>query len=447
MDRTINHGMSPGCPAVLALFAVLATGGCDSALFDFRVFDDLKDDTWVASTGVPEGLDARFYGVAIAGGGEVNRDGASFFVAGRNQDGFGQLVFDANGNLDETFYLISQVSSDPPVQALAVDVVMAADPDSARTGFAVAAGGTPQAPQQTIIALLDSNTDELITQGLVLPGPQLVDGLAFGTTNVAPSGGRNIVAVRDTLLSVLHSLDTTPVAVSCTHGRDDSLSVVVGEFAAASAMQEIAVGLSQAGGPGTVLVLEGQVVSAAGGANCFEDGVRSALATVSAPGGESDFGAVMTTGDFDNSGGLDLAVAAPNANAVYVYLNVDTSSALPTPIQLTTPPGAGEFGRVLAAGNLDGMAGDELVVTAPGTTRDGEANAGAAHVYEFSAGGFGQPQLLGDSEPEAEHRFGQAAAVVPFGSTREILVVGADREVFTYFRTRPDDADVRHNRQ
>ena len=43
---------------------------------------------------------------------------------------------------------------------------------------------------------------------------------------------------------------------------------------------------------------------------------------------------------------------------------------------------------------------------------------------------------LHDAAPEANQRFGRAVAVIPFDSaTAPIVVVGADDEMFTYFRT------------
>ena len=41
---------------------------------------------------------------------------------------------------------------------------------------------------------------------------------------------------------------------------------------------------------------------------------------------------------------------------------------------------------------------------------------------------------LSDAQPESKQAFGRAVAVVPF-DTKPLIVVAADNEVFTYFRT------------
>ena len=61
--------------------------------------------------------------------------------------------------------------------------------------------------------------------------------------------------------------------------------------------------------------------------------------------------------------------------------------------------------------------------------------------------GFTLVETLYPGEPENEERFGKSVTIAPFGSgTRNVLVVGAEGEVFTYFRTQLY-SDVRAGRE
>jgi hypothetical protein len=106
-------------------------------------------------------------------------------------------------------------------------------------------------------------------------------------------------------------------------------------------------------------------------------------------------------------------------------------------IAIAAPTGAGAFGASLAIGDLDGDGMPELVVGAPKTTVNGVVNAGAVFIYKYDGSKFGEPIELHDSSPEAEQHFGKSVAVAPFGTgNKAVAVVGADGEVFTYFRTK-----------
>src|SRR5207253_1523386 len=108
------------------------------------------------------------------------------------------------------------------------------------------------------------------------------------------------------------------------------------------------------------------------------------------------------------------------------------------------------FGDAIAVADLFGDSTPELIVGAPRSDPDGVSNGGSVYVYEFTATpapAFDLMMTLHPAEPAEEERFGKSVAVAPFGATgdKKVLMVGAEGEVFTYFRTSEYD-DVRTGR-
>jgi hypothetical protein len=80
----------------------------------------------------------------------------------------------------------------------------------------------------------------------------------------------------------------------------------------------------------------------------------------------------------------------------------------------------------------------------------GTTDAGAVYIYRYVAGAFMQVSTdpLQVSSPSAGDLFGKSLAIAPWGKTgRNVLVVGGEGKVFTYFRL-PGlyDDDVRTGR-
>jgi hypothetical protein len=122
---------------------------------------------------------------------------------------------------------------------------------------------------------------------------------------------------------------------------------------------------------------------------------NSALFDTTANVAGDRFGAAMVAGDFDGNGQQELAVAADgkNGNRGRVYL---ISAAGPgfwpladQTIDLDASPAPGDgFGRALAAGKLDGIAGDELAIGAPFQDVGADTSAGRVFVYRKGSGGL-----------------------------------------------------------
>ena len=105
-----------------------------------------------------------------------------------------------------------------------------------------------------------------------------------------------------------------------------------------------------------------------------------------------DFGSGLASADFDRDGYADLAIGTPGRESVSVLYGssggLDDRRTEQYPGRRAgLPAGAGRYGYVLAARDLDGDRYDDLVVGAPGE-EEGEPSSGALHVVFGDAGGL-----------------------------------------------------------
>lgn len=438
-----------GAALAAGLAGALLGLGCDASMYDPRAFDDLADTTKVRSHSAPDGIGAGEYGMALAGG-SAEVDGARLLVAARGKDGFAHVRHGLDGAVEVQAIPVGDVNTLDQPNILPDPVIMVGDPDSALAAVGLSNGGSPAMPGQATVAVMDA--DSGATRALVsLPGPQLVSDLAFGVTDVAGSGERNLAVVRGELLAVIADVDDAEGTglPTCRHDGLRATSVVLADVDPATEAEEIAFAVAVEGSDGPaakVHVIGGSLVSDAAltavppdPADCFDPLLRQPLATIDGPPGQGDFGARMLAADLGGDGAADLIISAPGSNTVYVYLDLDISAGVDAPLEIAAPADAEDFGAALAAGDLDGDGDDELVIGAPGADL-GEGNTGAVYVYDLaydpSDGGFAEPVVLADAQPEVEQRFGRAAAVVPFGPAGDtagsMLVVGSETEVFAY---------------
>jgi len=111
------------------------------------------------------------------------------------------------------------------------------------------------------------------------------------------------------------------------------------------------------------------------------------------------FGGTLAAGDFDYDGKRDVAVATFEEDSelyednhglgvvrVYEY-DAGTWTLMSAPVGFPggTPPEETYFGYAMCAGNVDGDANDELIISAPGGDGALATNYGAVYIYDYDA--------------------------------------------------------------
>ena len=224
MARHRKHRATGVRSMVLSTFAaaLVAGTGCEPSWYDFRVYDDLADQTWVGVSEAPDDIGSQRYGWNIASGG-VSDSGASFLVAGEKPDGFGLVTIDPAGTIETVGLALSAVNTLDQPNAWADRPAMASSPDDNLVAVSMSNGGSPTEPTQATVALLDSRTAQ--SAGLFgLPGSDHIKDLAFAQTDVAGSGQVNVVALRFEHLDIVpDTADTAAIAPTCAHGYTNKL--------------------------------------------------------------------------------------------------------------------------------------------------------------------------------------------------------------------------------
>lgn len=449
--------------AVLLASSLISAGGCS-----WSSFDDLADETWVDSTGAAEGVvPNQFVAVAVPG---TTGHNSVFVVLGRTTDSVGSYRYGTDGELATVGVDIrggDGSGGGTQFGPLPATVPMAGDPYSNNVGVAAVTGAVNDGDTK-VVSFAADNVDSIAAQNdfndatgsnSPLDGPIQPSALVYArtdddpvdllTTDVALARGNQIAFVSD-----YDALDT-PLS-GCYGGTDADVVMTVaagkldlGDTEGAEDDELVAVVNDPSGSAPEIVIFDGRAIPAAWAANlntlatCWLDGDpnRTPLLRLAGPAGDASFGAEMVVADFDGDDDLDLAIAAPAVDEVTAYIN-DGQLGF-TEVAVGAPLDASGFGASMAAGDLDGDGTAELIVGAPRSNVGEESNAGLVTVYAFDGSDFAVELSLHDANAEAQQQFGTSVAVVPWTATgRNVLMVGGDEEIYTYFRTTLYD-DVR----
>ncbi len=379
---------------------------------DPRVFDDLSDTTWVHSAGKPSSTEFAGFSAGLIGGSDGSSGSLNYFVAAA-KPGLLFVTFDKSGSRSTTELTLTT----PMLDTLPIPTIMASEPAAFGPGvgnvvIAMSVGGSP-----LVLAFSGENGDAV--NQLDVGGAVAISGLAVGVTDVGAAS--DLIAVAGNSVTLFQDYKQGTIGKeSCTlGGTADGLILADVDMSTGA---EFLVGVG-----GTVVV--GQATAIALGSGCATLG-----APIMAPGGEASFGQTLTSGDFDGNGEVDLVVAAPDENAVYVYMN--WTVAVPSMgVKVANPAGSISFGTNVAVGDFNDDGNDELVISDHARDAGGVTGSGTVFIYSSdNSGQFAAPIELYDASPESNQAFGKSLTVArAFGSVS--LVVGAKNEVFTYFRT------------
>jgi hypothetical protein len=435
----------------IALLALLL-GGCS-----WSSFTDLGDEMWVRSEGGADGVEpSSFSGLAAPGVLPAGKTGV-FVALGRSTDSVGEYDFDDAG-VEHDSGIEIRGGSTIDFGPLSLDAPIAGDPYSGRIGVAAITGETNQ--DDTKVESFDPGdlptapiADDFNGAG-VLDGPIQPTGLAFARTDDDTNDltTTDVVVARGAQIALVPNYAASTFVAGC-YGVDANAvvpAVAAGNFDGNTMDDElVAVTNDVAGTAPQAIVFHGRAITTTWNGDtstlrgCFVDGDpdRGPMARVPGPTGDPGWGKRIVTGDFDGNGATDFAVSSPDGESVTAYMNDGALTF--TPMALTAPSEASAFGASLAAGDLDGDGVPEIIVGAPNAEADGTLHAGEVILYQFDGTAFTKVFSVSDSQPETEQRFGTSVAVAPWGTAgQNILVVGADHELFVYFQTQLY-ADVR----
>ncbi|HEY0708928.1 MAG TPA: FG-GAP repeat protein [Polyangia bacterium] len=435
-------------PAALVLSAGLS-GGCD-----WREFDEVLAKAPVLSIGAPEGYSSRDVGRVVVPltvpSSRAATVSARFLIAGTETPSLAIVDLDSAGRAQ------TRVASKVEIMDMAGEAnAVVKSAVELRDGRILL--GTPSYslnPQQVVrgriyfLTLVDGpmGTAFQLTRGGD-PAGRIGYGLGVAAGRLTGTAEDLVVASQQDVVLLEGGNEAAPVpsAPECALALDDTAlekyrfrALAPGDLIAGG-NDEVAVGVPREGTePGRVVILQRGA------------GVLTCPVVIDAPMRLPRFGNTVTAADFTGDGKLDLLVGAPPLRA-FLFAGPFVAGMAPRmTLELKHPTlpdtsATGDFGFRVFGADLDGKAGLEMLVSAPELPSGGDTGAGI--VFAFKSDGTLLNEIA-DNSPQADASFGFSLASVNFtprgcGTSRHVLLVGAIREVFTFFRVPGGPPDPR----
>jgi hypothetical protein len=434
--------------AFLSLVGVaFAAGGCD-----WREFDSLKKETPVLSVGAPSGY------------GESHSFGQITLPVAPPADGSAAGRFVASAGTKPRIAVIDLDAAGRPhgqnVESPLLDSLDASS--SAITAMAEVPGrrlallGVPTAPE---LLTMELDPPYTISSFISSPEPQLGVGVAAADLGGGPAP--ELIALSAVALHVYvdgqASVDLAhgdagpgdpcPIALpnSLPGGDRVNRAVVVGRLLGTGV--QIAVGTPTTTGAGVVSVFN---VDLATQTFTCALALRAPASAVAEP----RFGRSLAIADFNADGVPDLLVGSP-PTAAYLFLGPLTATPAKT-IPNSNPAGdtAGDFGKAVAAFDMDGIAGPEALIGDPSATIGERSGAGNVHVFTGPTLASELAPALVAHDPKDGDGYGITVAGLSFcpgaggdggaasGCTK-LPMIGAGSKIFTYFTLGSTDPRVK----
>jgi len=447
--------------AMVALALLAGTAGCN-----WTTFDDLAADAPVRSIGAPSGFDSHDFGKLITPLSSGQGSAAAFIATSLNGLHVAVVKIDRGGGVktdtvsDATLVdadgssitSVAEIPDTSPTSLLLGSPTVRAEEAFGRVykytlpaPAAPAGGGTLNTFLIPSLGSNDSGEGRGLAAGY-LDGVEATADYVVGSDNelaVVVDG-----AVASTALGTI-TVGTTPPTcdVSYEVGQDSKYGVHRPILAArlwpdarGATVQQLFVGATHGTGMGTLSILN------------VVNGTLNCLASVVGP--RPQFGHALAAGDADGDGVADFLVVGSPGQQAFVYQGWPSLPApmVPPALDITPANPAGvDFGYAVAALNVDGIPGDEVLVSDPRATVGGKTAAGHVLVYKYDPTANAMVQIgeIADHSPETDENFGYSLNVLnfcradatalgsapcPAASLSRVLLVGAANEVFVYFR-------------
>lgn len=415
-----------------AFLVLLLVAGCGQS-----AFDDRAGRAWSRSAGAPDGVSSASWAVAVT---TVDREqpGATVVVAGAGPSSLSTLSYDVGGELEMHGVDIDGGFPDAPVVAGALD------PVAGGNGVIAVADGAGA------ILFYDARTGDLgpafrvgLSAETCGAPPTLGTALTFALTDPDEDIEPDLLALADDQLVVIRDVDLDRVAdapdcARCTLPDGSAVALATGAIDDDDG-EDIA---SLAATGERIAVHTAAAVRAASGAGC-----GAPIVALAPPSAGDRFAAPMAIGDIEDNDAPEIAVASPDRRVLYVFHDVTAGAGAIDVTPIPAPADSAAFGAAIAFGDFDGDEIEELAVGDPDASPEGVAGAGQVTLYRYDGNELRPEATLYDSEPEEGQHFGRSLDVAEFGlggaEYRDLLVVGADGEVFTYFRVTASGDDPR----
>lgn len=421
----------------IGLIALVSTFGSSVAACKWTEFDDLEKDTWVSVTAKPN-KDSTDYGVAIARGTRISSPGGGgrLVAIGAGDAQYTEIVYASNGDSDIAPTAL-KLNSQFGIGNLDPQPILIADPASDEVALVTNAGSAS-------IAIL-SGVGGLLAHQLF--GPEQPDAAAYmlappRADTAAAHPSQPIVASGDSIYGVFYA---NPPAVSPKCKLLDALDSPVTIRAVggaritqtgANATDDIVV-WGAVGTTGKLLIYPGALFNGQPPVGPCVGGMSGPLfdgSMTESPGVDTGFVPGKGSQIIMIDRRYAVLVGRRDADGYLAIYDVTTMiGGIFTPTRLSTPitlPG------LRTAAILDIGTAKYVVAGYPGATVEA-VNSGKVLVFplDLTTGIGATPEMtLHDAQPESDQLFGRTVTVTPFNGSN-VIAIGADNEVFLYFRT------------
>jgi hypothetical protein len=421
--------------------AILLATAASSGACIWTEFDELRDDVWVDSVGAIENS-SKFGEAVMEATAGAPTAGTTIGVLGRNQASVSFVTYTGDGQRD--IHTVDLTTAFMLVNTFDENPVYAADPNGDGILAAALTGSLSEQPnlRGLKVGFFHGATFQGVNPGfeppVTLGNDPSVESHRHDPPTAAAFGGslEALVGRKGQLLHV--GLAGTPgdwVACAMADNNEAAYAIAFGDVDGVAGNEWVIasapVGVDAAPDNGRVWIVPD--TSVFGDAGAIPPACPVATKEVVSGGTGIPLGAgsqiAIAPNDSGFGAGPRVVVSSPGAGGKLSI--IDFTPATPTLTQLASP-GVADLDSFVLADVAGANPGLEIVVGAPLADRDGTTRAGEVRILAPDGTAVAEP--LADADPETEQHFGKTVAVVPFGQ-RQIIIVGAEGEVFTYFRT------------